>query len=69
MADLALLGMAGSATAAVFTATAFVINAAVKFGRHLQRIDGIDEKVGALDMKVERHLQWHESELQQESAE
>ena len=72
MIDTAVLGMLGAATAAVFTASGFVITTAVKVGKHLQVIDDmakdaseLTERVTIIDRKVERHLHWHENKDEQ----
>ncbi len=62
MPDMALLGMAGSATAAIFAAAGFVIHCAVRVGRHLQVMDEMKTDLKTIDLKVERHLQWHEGD-------
>lgn len=66
---LALLGMAGGATAAVFTAAGFIIGTAIKFGRHLERFDGIGDDLKELKDTVKVHLDWHRDEAQEAQAE
>lgn len=74
MVDPTLLGLALTATVALCTATVFIINISVKVGRFLRAFDELKEEavdirtvVGvletrttSLDLKVERHLQWHD---------
>lgn len=59
---LAMLGMAGAATSAVFAAAGFVIVNAVRVGRHLERFEVTVERVEAIDGKLERHIEWHHEE-------